>query len=265
MPHACGARTEERNGSRRLVKARLPPDFPSRPDAAQIAPIDVQFRDDHRMSSIWRRFLISLSASLALAGAAAAADCDALIASFKSAIADQAFEKVKDAMGAIADDSACNFNIDAYRIQEINSIIDMAGAAPTDDARKQMIEFVEGIMEIGGDWRSAEHLGDYHAHRGEYEEALGGYETAISFLSRAAPPATPKDREELLARAAAAKSQASDDQEGPLPIRLTALRGPRASTAPKRPAWRPWRSLLGCIRTRPELRTMTNRRGASKQ
>ena len=58
------------------------------------------------MSSIWRRFLISLSASLALAGAAAAADCDALIASFKSAIADQAFEKVKDAMGAIADDSA---------------------------------------------------------------------------------------------------------------------------------------------------------------
>jgi len=166
------------------------------------------------MSSIWRRFLISLSASLALAGAAAAADCDALIASFKSAIADQAFEKVKDAMGAIADDSACNFNIDAYRIQEINSIIDMAGAAPTDDARKQMIEFVEGIMEIGGDWRSAEHLGDYHAHRGEYEEALGGYETAISFLSRAAPPATPKDREELLARAEAAKSQASDDQEG---------------------------------------------------
>jgi OmpA-OmpF porin, OOP family len=166
------------------------------------------------MSSIWRRSLLSSSASLALAGTPAAADCDALVASFKSAIADKAFEKVKDAMAAIADDSACNFDIDAYRLQEINSIIDLAGAAPTQGAQKQMIDFVEGIMEIGGDWRSAEHLGDYHARRGEYAEALGGYETAISFLSRAAPPATPKDREELLARAAAAKSQASDDQEG---------------------------------------------------
>jgi OmpA-OmpF porin, OOP family len=157
---------------------------------------------------------MSLSASLALTGAAAAADCDALIASFKSAVADKAFERVKDAMAAIADDNACNFDIDAYRTQEINSIIDMAGAAPTPDSQKQMIEFVDGIMEIGGNWRSAEHLGDYHASRREYAEALGAYETAISFLSRAAPPATPKDREELLARAEAAKSEASDDQEG---------------------------------------------------
>jgi OmpA-OmpF porin, OOP family len=172
------------------------------------------------MSTIWRRLLISLSASLALAGAAAAADCDALVASFKTAIADKAFDKLKEAMAAIADDSACNFDIDAYRAQEINSIIDMAGAAPTDDARKQMIEFVEGIMEIGGDWRSAEHLGDYHAARSEYADALGGYETAISFLSRPAPPSTPKDREELLARAAAAKSQASDDKEGRNPSRF---------------------------------------------
>jgi outer membrane protein OmpA-like peptidoglycan-associated protein len=174
------------------------------------------------MSSIWRRFLISLSASLALAGAAAAADCDALIASFKSAIEDKGFERLKDAMAAIADDSACNFDIDTYRIQEINSIIDMAGAASTDDARKQMIEFVEGIMEIGGNWRSAEHLGDYHAGRGEYSEALGAYETAISLLSRAAPPATQQDREELLARAEAAKSQASDDQEGKTSSRFAA-------------------------------------------
>ena len=166
------------------------------------------------MPSISRRFLMSLSASLALTGAAAAADCDALIASFKSAVADKAFERVKDAMAAIADDNACNFDIDTYRIQEINSIIDMAGAAPTDDARKQMLEFVDGVMEIGGNWRSAEHLGDYHAGRREYAEALGAYETAISFLARAAPPATPKDREELLARAEAAKSEASDDQEG---------------------------------------------------
>ena len=172
------------------------------------------------MSTIWRRLLISLFASLALAGAAAAADCDALVASFKTAIADKAFDKLKEAMAAIADDSACNFDIDAYRAQEINSIIDMAGAAPTDDARKQMIEFVEEIMEIGGDWHSAEHLGDYHAARGEYADALGGYETAISFLSRPAPPSTPKDREELLARAAAAKSQASDDKEGRNPSRF---------------------------------------------
>ncbi|HEX9170012.1 MAG TPA: OmpA family protein [Roseiarcus sp.] len=167
-----------------------------------------------------RRFLISLSASLALAGAASAADCDALTASFKSAIADKAFDRVKDAMTAIADDNACNFDIDAYRTQEINSIIDMAGAAPTDDERKQMLEFVESAMEIGGNWRSAENLGDFYAHRGEYAEALGGYETAISLLSRAAPPATPKDREELLARAEAAKSQASDDQEGKMSSRF---------------------------------------------
>jgi OmpA-OmpF porin, OOP family len=174
------------------------------------------------MPSISRRFLMSLSASLALTGAAAAADCDALIANFKSAVADKAFERLKDAMAAIADDNACNFDIDTYRIQEINSIIDMAGAAPTDDARKQMLEFVDGVMEIGGNWRSAEHLGDYHAGRREYAEALGAYEIAISFLSRAAPPATPKDREELLARAGAAKSEASDDKEGQTSSRFAA-------------------------------------------
>jgi len=166
------------------------------------------------MSSILRRSFIPLSALLALSGAAAAADCDALVANFKSAIADKAFDKLKVAMAAINDDAACNFDIDAYRIQEINTIIDMADASSTAESRKQMIEFVEGIMEIGGDWRSAEHLGDHHARRGEYAEALGAYETAISFLSRPAPAATPKDREELLARAEAAKSQASDDQEG---------------------------------------------------
>ena len=166
------------------------------------------------MFSIWSRFALSLSASLALAGAAAAADCDGLIANFKSAIAEKAFDKLKDSMAAIADDNACNFDIDAYRIQEINSIIDMAGAAPTDDARKQMLEFAQGVMDIGGDWRSAENLGDFYAHRAEYSDALGAYETAISFLSRAAPPATQKDRAELLARAEAAKSEASDDQEG---------------------------------------------------
>jgi hypothetical protein len=152
--------------------------------------------------------LLSLSASLAFAGAAAAADCDALTASFKNAIADKSFGKLKDAMTAIAEDNSCNFDIDAYRIQEINSMIDMAGDAPTDDAPKQMLEFVEGVMEIGGSWRSAENLGDFYAHRSEYQEALGAYETAISFLSRAAPRATAKDREELLARAEVAKSQA---------------------------------------------------------
>ncbi len=166
------------------------------------------------MSPVWRRFLISLSASLALVEAAAAADCSALVADFKTAIADKAFEKLKDAMAAIADDSACNFDIDAYRTQEINSIIDFAGATPTEDAQKQMLEFVEGVLQIGGNWRSAENLGDYYARRGEYAEALGAYETAISFLSRAAPRATKEEREELLARAEAAKSQASDDKEG---------------------------------------------------
>ena len=100
--------------------------------------------------------MLSLSASIALASAAAAADCDGLIANFKSAIAEKSFDKLKDSMAAIADDNACNFDIDAYRNQEINSIIDMAGAAPTDDARKQMLEFAQGVMDIGGDWRSAE-------------------------------------------------------------------------------------------------------------
>ncbi len=84
------------------------------------------------MSSILRRFLMSFSASLALGGVAAAADCDALVTNFKSAIADKAFDKVKDAMGTIADDNACNFDIDKHRIQEINSVIDMAWAQRED-------------------------------------------------------------------------------------------------------------------------------------
>ena len=167
------------------------------------------------MSTIWRRLLMSLSVSLAMAGAAVAADCDALVGSFKSAIADKAFDKLKDAMGAIADDSACNFDIDAYRIEEINSVIDMAAAAPTEDARKQMLDFVDENMEIGGNWRAAEKLGDYHARRGEYEEASGAYDTASIFIqNRVSPTATEEERKELLARAAAAKSEASDDHEG---------------------------------------------------
>ena len=41
------------------------------------------------MSSIWRRLLLSVSALLALASPAAAADCGALVADFKTAIADK--------------------------------------------------------------------------------------------------------------------------------------------------------------------------------
>jgi hypothetical protein len=68
-------------------------------------------------------YLCSLGACLVLTGPAAAADCGALVADFNSAVADKSFEKVKVAMAAIADDSACNFDIDAYRTQEIDSII----------------------------------------------------------------------------------------------------------------------------------------------
>jgi OmpA-OmpF porin, OOP family len=174
------------------------------------------------MSSIWRRLLTSVPALLALAAPAAAADCDALIANFKTAIDEKAFDKLKQAMAAIADDNACNFDIDAYRSQEMNSIIDMAAAAPTEDAGKQMIEFVQDIMEIGGDFRSAEKLGDYFARRGQYEEALGAYEKGVYFLNRTSPPATQEDRKELLARTAAAKNRASDDQEGRKPSRFIA-------------------------------------------
>jgi outer membrane protein OmpA-like peptidoglycan-associated protein len=175
------------------------------------------------MSSIWRRLLISMFAAFALAHPAAAADCDALIANFKSAIADKAFDKLKQAMEAIADDSVCNFDIDAYRSQEMNSIIDMAAAAPTDEARNQMIDFVQETMGIGGDFRSAEELGDYYARRGEYGEALAAYDQGIIFLqNRTSPPATPEDRKELLARDAAAKNRASDDQEGRKPSRFIA-------------------------------------------
>jgi OmpA-OmpF porin, OOP family len=175
------------------------------------------------MSSIWRRLLISVSAAVASAHPAAAADCDALVANFKSAIADKAFDKLKEAMEAIADDSACNFDIDAYRSQEMSSIIDMAAAAPTDEARKQMIDFVQDIMDIGGDFRSAEKLGDYYAQRGEYGEAVGAYDQGILFLqNRVSPPATPEDRKELLARDAAAKNRASDDEQGQKPSRFIA-------------------------------------------
>jgi OmpA-OmpF porin, OOP family len=175
------------------------------------------------MSSIWRRSLISAAAALAVAHPAAAADCGALVADFKTAVAEKAFDKLKKAAEAIADDSACNFDIDAYRSQEMSSVIDMAAAAPSDEARKQMLDFVEDIMDVGGDFRSAEKLGDYYAQRGEYGEAVGAYDQGIFFLqSRISPPATPEDRKELLARDAAAKNRASDDQEGRKPSRFIA-------------------------------------------
>ncbi len=77
-----------------------------------------------------------------------------------------------------------------------------------------MIEFAQNAIRIGGTWRSAETMGDYYARRGEFVDALAWYETGISFLSRASTSSTPQDREQLLARAEAAKHQASDDSEG---------------------------------------------------
>jgi outer membrane protein OmpA-like peptidoglycan-associated protein len=166
------------------------------------------------MVRIWRRLLLSLSATFCLAATASASNCDTLIANFKSAISDKSIAKVTDAMGAIADDSACNFDIDAYRLQEIDFAIEAAGSAPTDGERNQMIQFAQDAIRIGGTWRSAETMGDYYARRGQFADALRWYETGISFLSRASTGSTPRDREQLLARAEAAKHQASDDGEG---------------------------------------------------
>jgi outer membrane protein OmpA-like peptidoglycan-associated protein len=167
-----------------------------------------------RMLAVSSRLLISLSVTLFLTAAASAADCDALPANFKNAIAEKSIAKVKDAMAAIADDSACNFDIDAYRLQEIDFAISAAGAAASQAERKPMIEFAQNAIRIGGTWRSAETMGDYYAHRGQFKDALTWYETGISFLSRASTSSTPQDREQLLARAEAAKHQASDDSEG---------------------------------------------------
>jgi outer membrane protein OmpA-like peptidoglycan-associated protein len=166
------------------------------------------------MLSISSRFLFLLSVTLSLAAPASASNCDTLIAAFKSAIADKSIAQVKDAMAAIADDSACNFDIDAYRLQEIDFAIGAAGAAPSEGERKQMIEFAQDAIRIGGTWRSAETMGDYYARRGDFMDALAWYETGISFLSRASASSTPQDREQLLARTEAAKHQASDDSEG---------------------------------------------------
>ena len=167
-----------------------------------------------RMLAVSSRLLISLSATLFLAAPALASDCDALSANFKSAIAEKSIAKVKDAMAAIADDSICNFDIDAYRLQEIDFAIGAAGAAATEAERKQMIEYAQNAIRIGGTWRSAETMGDYYARRNDFMDALAWYETGISFLSRASTSSTPQDREQLLARAEAAKHQASDDSEG---------------------------------------------------
>jgi outer membrane protein OmpA-like peptidoglycan-associated protein len=163
------------------------------------------------MLSVSSRLLTSISAILFLTATASAADCDALAANFKSAIAEKSITKVKDAMAAIADDSICNFDIDAYRLQEIDFAIAAAGAAANEGERKQMIEYAQSAIRIDGTWRSAETMGDYYARRSEFKDALAWYETGIS---RASTSSTPRDREQLLARAEAAKHQASDDSEG---------------------------------------------------
>jgi outer membrane protein OmpA-like peptidoglycan-associated protein len=170
--------------------------------------------EELRMASMSGRLLISLSATLSLLTPASASICDDLTANFKSAIAEKSIAKVKDAMAAIADDSACNFDIDAYRLQEIDFAIGAAGLAATESERKPMIEFAQDAIRIGGTWRSAESMGDYYARRNDFMNALAWYETGISFLSRASTGSTVQEREQLLARAEAAKHQASDDSEG---------------------------------------------------
>ena len=166
------------------------------------------------MLSPSRRILIALALAIG-SSSAEAAPCDSLAANFKSAIAARSLPKMKEALDAVVDDSACNFDIDAYRLQAINFAVDAASSASIDAERNEMIEFAEGAVRIGGTWRSAETVGDYYARRGEFMKALAWYETGISFLSsRAATDSTPQDRKQLLARAEAAKHQASDDGEG---------------------------------------------------
>ena len=94
-------------------------------------------------------------------------------------------------MEAIADDSACNFDIDAYRLQEIDFAISAAGAAASESERKPMIEFAQSAIRIGGTWRSAEAMGDYYAHRASSRMRSPGTRPAFP-SSRALRPVRPR-------------------------------------------------------------------------
>jgi hypothetical protein len=195
------------------------------------------------MVRIGRRLLLSFSATLCLAATASASKCDTLIANFKSAISDKSIAKMRDAMGAIADDSARNFDIDAYRLQEIDFAIEAAGSAPTEGTRNQIIEFAQDAIRIGGTWGSAETMGDYYARRGQFADALRWYETGISFLSRASTSSTPRDREQLLARARGGQASGERRLRGPAfgGIRVhdaRCRREPRGHLFPRPPARR---------------------------
>jgi outer membrane protein OmpA-like peptidoglycan-associated protein len=162
------------------------------------------------------RFPLLLAAALAASTPAEAlADCKAKVAAFDGAEAARSVPDLLAAYKAIKDDSVCGFDIDDYRPRAIEAMIDAAADPVRAADREAALKFAVDNLNVAGDWRLAEKLGDYYAKIGRQGDARYWYEQGIAFVgSRPATPASLADRTTLMNRAAAAKIVASDDNQG---------------------------------------------------
>jgi outer membrane protein OmpA-like peptidoglycan-associated protein len=168
-----------------------------------------------------RIFLLVVTVLIASTPASAISDCKMKTAAFASAYAAKSVTSLLEAFGTIADDNACDFDIDDYRSRAITALIDAAADSARSADSEAALRFVLDNMEVAGNWRLAEKLGDYYAEIGDRDDALHWYERGIAFVaSRPATQADLSDRQTLMKRAAAAKIVGSDDDEGRKPVSL---------------------------------------------
>jgi outer membrane protein OmpA-like peptidoglycan-associated protein len=161
------------------------------------------------------RFALFLAAVLAAASPGVAlADCKAKTAAFNSAVASRSIPQLFTAYNDIVDDSACDFDIDDYRLRVAEALIDAAGAPANESQREAAIKFVLASAEVATNWRIAEKLGDFYARTGQQTDALKWYEKATDYVTMPDAKASRTEIQTLVARTAAAKIVANDDDEG---------------------------------------------------
>jgi outer membrane protein OmpA-like peptidoglycan-associated protein len=170
-----------------------------------------------RMSQRSRPIPLALLALLAAAPISAAdAACADLSGRFDRSVAAGSPGEIVRAFQSVDDDNACGFNRHDYTQRAIAAVIARLSAAPQTPAQDEVKTWIlNKLQDGGGDWRSAERLGQYFDALGDHRDAQLSYGAAIAVSGRNFNDvASDNDLKTLANEAFAAQSLASDDDQG---------------------------------------------------
>jgi outer membrane protein OmpA-like peptidoglycan-associated protein len=160
---------------------------------------------------------IFIAAAISMAGAGAAqATCAEDIATFDKAVKSSTRDEVKRSYDNVSFAPGCkSADKVAARDKYVDFLIDYAGGARvSDDDRKDAIARAAKTLDVSGNWKGKQRLADYYYTQRDMVNAHFWYQESASDLSKATPEPTPKEKEVLVTRLAAAQSLANNDKEG---------------------------------------------------